>query len=183
MTMTLNDLDYVRQTVRQVPDFPKPGILFLDITTATKDAKSMNLMIDFLFEKFKDENIDYVAGIESRGFIFGAPLACRLNTGFIPIRKPNKLPADTIKESYSLEYGTDTIEMHADALKENDRVLIVDDLLATGGTALAACNLVKKVGAEVVSTAFIIELDPLNGREKIESKGFKVTSMLNYDLD
>lgn len=183
MTMTLNDLDYVRQTVRQVPDFPKPGILFLDITTATKDAKSMNLMIDFLFEKFKDENIDYVAGIESRGFIFGAPLACRLNAGFIPIRKPNKLPADTIKESYSLEYGTDTIEMHADALKENDRVLIVDDLLATGGTALAACNLVKKVGAEVVSTAFIIELDPLNGRKKIESKGFKVTSMLNYDLD
>ena len=183
MTMTMTDLDYVRSTVRQVPDFPKPGILFLDITTATKDAKSMNLMIDFLFEKFKDENIDYVAGIESRGFIFGAPLACRLNAGFIPIRKPNKLPADTIKESYSLEYGTDTIEMHADALKEGDRVLIVDDLLATGGTALAACNLVKKVGAEVVSTAFIIELDPLKGREKIESKGFKVASMLNYDLD
>jgi len=183
MTMTLNELDYVRQTVRQVPDFPKPGILFLDITTATKDAKSMNLMIDFLFEKFKDEKIDYIAGIESRGFIFGAPLACRLNAGFIPIRKPNKLPANTIKESYSLEYGTDTIEMHADALKEGDRVLIIDDLLATGGTALAACNLVKKVGAEVVSTAFIIELDPLKGREKIESKGYKVVSMLNYDLD
>ena len=183
MTMTMNELDYVRSTVRQVPDFPKPGILFLDITTATKDAKAMNLMIDFLVEKFKDEKVDYVAGIESRGFIFGAPLACRLNAGFVPIRKPNKLPADTIKESYSLEYGTDTIEMHADAIKEGDRVLVIDDLLATGGTAVAACNLVKKVGGEVVAAAFIIELDPLKGREKIESKGVKVVSMLNYDLD
>ena len=183
MTITMTELDYVRSTVRQVPDFPKPGILFLDITTATKDAKSMNLMIDFLYEKFKDEKIDYVAGIESRGFIFGAPLACRLNAGFVPIRKPNKLPADTIKESYSLEYGTDTIEMHADAVKAGDRVLIIDDLLATGGTAVAACNLVKKVGAEVVAASFVIELDPLKGREKIEANGVKVVSMLNYDLD
>ena len=183
MTLTMNELDYVRSTVRQVPDFPKPGILFLDITTATKDAKSLNLMIEFLYEKFKDEKIDYVAGIESRGFIFGTPLACRLGAGFVPIRKPNKLPAETIKESYSLEYGTDTIEMHADAIKEGDRVLIIDDLLATGGTAVAACNLVKKVGAEVVAAAFIIELDPLKGREKIEAKGVKVVSMLNYDLD
>ena len=181
--ITMNELDYVRQTVRQVPDFPKPGILFLDITTATKDAKAMNLMVDFLYEKFKDEKIDYIAGIESRGFIFGAPLACKLNAGFVPIRKPNKLPADTIKETYSLEYGTDTIEMHADALKEGDRVLVIDDLLATGGTAVAACNLVKKVGAEVVASAFIIELDPLKGREKIEANGVKVVSMLNYDLD
>ena len=183
MTMTINELDYVRKTVRQVPDFPKPGILFLDITTATKDAKAMNLMIDFLYEKFKDEKINYVAGIESRGFIFGAPLACRLNAGFVPIRKPNKLPADTIKETYSLEYGTDTIEMHSDAVKPGDRVLVIDDLLATGGTAVAACNLVKKVGAEVIAAAFIIELDPLKGREKIEAKGVKVVSMLNYDLD
>lgn len=183
MTMTMNELDYVRSTVRQVPDFPKPGILFLDITTATKDAKAMNLMIDFLYEKFKDEKIDYVAGIESRGFIFGAPLACRLDAGFVPIRKPNKLPANTIKESYSLEYGTDTIEMHADAVKPGDRVLVIDDLLATGGTAVAACNLVKKVGADVVAAAFIIELDPLKGREKIEANGVKVVSMLNYDLD
>ena len=183
MTMTMSELDYVRSTVREVPDFPKPGILFLDITTATKDAKAMNLMIDFLYEKFKDEKVDYVAGIESRGFIFGAPLACRLNAGFVPIRKPNKLPADTVKESYSLEYGTDTIEMHADAIKEGDRVLVIDDLLATGGTAVAACNLVKKVGGDVVAAAFIIELDPLKGREKIEAKGVKVVSMLNYDLD
>lgn len=180
---TISDLEYVREHVRQVPDFPKPGILFLDITTATKDANSMNKMIDFLYEQFKDEKVDYVAGIESRGFIFGAPLACKLGAGFVPIRKPNKLPADTIKETYSLEYGTDTIEMHTDAVKPGDKVVIIDDLLATGGTAVAACNLVKKVGAEVVAAAFIIELDPLKGREKIEAKDVKVVSMLHYDLD
>ena len=157
--------------------------MFLDITTATKDAKSMQYMTDFLYEKFKDAKIDYVAGVESRGFIFGAALAYKLNAGFVPIRKPNKLPAETIKETYSLEYGTDTIEMHADALKSGDRVLVIDDLLATGGTALAACNLVKRVGAEVVAAAFVIELNPLKGREKIESTGVKVVSMLDYDLD
>ncbi len=174
---------YVREHVREVPDFPKKGILFLDITTATKDAKSMQYMTDFLYEQFKDEKIDYVTGIESRGFIFGAAVAYKLGAGFVPIRKPNKLPAETIKEEYSLEYGTDTIEIHADALKKGDRVLVIDDLLATGGTALAACNLVKRIGAEVVASAFIIELDPLKGREKIEATGVKVVSMLNYDLD
>lgn len=183
MMTTTDNFQYVREHVRTVPDFPKKGIMFLDITTAVKDPKSMQLMIDFLYEKFKDEKVDYIAGIESRGFIFGAALAYKLNTGFIPIRKPNKLPAETIKESYSLEYGTDTIEMHADALKEGDRVVVIDDLLATGGTALAACNLVKRVGAEVVASAFIIELDPLKGREKIEKTGVKVVSMLNYDID
>lgn len=178
-----DEFEYVREHVRQVPDFPKKGILFLDITTATKDAQAMQYMTDFLYEKFKDEKIDYVAGIESRGFIFGAAVAYKLNAGFVPIRKPNKLPADTIKETYSLEYGTDTIEMHSDALKAGDRVLVIDDLLATGGTAVAACNLVKRVGAEVAAAAFIIELDPLKGREKIEAAGVNVVSMLNYDLD
>lgn len=183
MMVETDKFKYVREHVREVPDFPKKGILFLDITTATKDAQSMQYMIDFLFEKFKDEKIDYVTGIESRGFIFGAALAYKLGCGFVPIRKPNKLPAETIKESYSLEYGTDTIEMHADALKAGDRVLVIDDLLATGGTAVAACNLVKRTGAEAVAAAFIIELDPLKGREKIEATGVKVVSMLNYDLD
>lgn len=181
--MTIDKFQYVREHVREVPDFPKKGILFLDITTATKDAQAMQYMTDFLYEKFKDEKIDYVTGIESRGFIFGAAVAYKLGAGFVPIRKPNKLPAETIKEEYSLEYGTDTIEIHADALKKGDRVLVIDDLLATGGTALAACNLVKRVGAEVVASAFIIELDPLKGREKIEATGVKVVSMLNYDLD
>ena len=178
-----DEFKYVREHIRQVPDFPKKGILFLDITTAVKDALAMKYMVDFLYEKFKDKNIYYVAGIESRGFIFGAPLAYKLNAGFIPIRKPNKLPAETIKESYSLEYGEDTIEMHADAIKPGDRVLIIDDLLATGGTALAGCNLVRKAGAVPVAASFIIELDPLKGREKIEASGVDVVSMLNYDID
>ena len=181
--MDNNKLQYVREHVREVPDFPKKGILFLDVTTIVKDAKAFDLCIEFLAENFQNEKIDYIAGIESRGFIFGAALAAKLNVGFIPIRKPNKLPAETIKETYSLEYGTDTIEMHADALKSGDRVLVIDDLLATGGTAVAACNLVKRVGAEVVAAAFIIELDPLKGREKIENNGVNVVSMLNYDLD
>ena len=177
------NIEKIKNAIREIPNFPKEGILFRDITTALKNPETLKLTVDEIYEVFKDKNIDYIAGIESRGFIFGAPLACRLNAGFVPIRKPNKLPADTIKESYSLEYGTDTIEMHADAVKEGDRVLVIDDLLATGGTAVAACNLVKKVGAEVVAAAFIIELDPLKGREKIEAKGVKVVSMLNYDLD
>ena len=183
MTTTLANDKYVKEHVRIVPNFPKEGIMFLDITTAVKDAKAMQIMIDFLEEQLKEEKVDYIAGIESRGFIFGAALAYKMNVGFIPIRKPNKLPAKTVKESYSLEYGTDTIEMHADALKPGDRVVIIDDLLATGGTAVAASNLIKKVGAEVVASAFIIELNPLKGREKIESNGVKVISMLNYDLD
>ena len=183
MTITLDECKYVRDNVRIVPDFPKKGIMFLDITTAVKDSRAMQYMTDFLYEKFKNENIDYIAGIESRGFIFGAALAYKLNCGFITLRKPNKLPAKTIKEDYTLEYGTSTIEMHEDAIKPGDRVVVIDDLLATGGTAIAACNLIKRVGAEVISTAFIIELDPLKGREKIESTGVKVVSMLNYELD
>ncbi|MCQ2739613.1 MAG: adenine phosphoribosyltransferase [bacterium] len=183
MAITLNDYEYVREHVRQVPDFPKKGILFLDITTATKDAEAFRKSMDFLYEEFKNANLNYILGIESRGFIFGAALAAKLGIGFVPIRKPNKLPAETIKESYDLEYGSDTIEMHKDAVKSGDRVVIIDDLLATGGTAVAACNLVRKTGAEIVSTAFIIELDPLKGREKIEANGVKVVSMLHYDLD
>lgn len=183
MTTTLQNYEYVRENVRIVPDFPHKGIMFLDITTAIKNAKAMQIMIDFLYDKFKSEKVDYVAGIESRGFIFGSALAYKLGCGFITVRKPNKLPAKTIREDYTLEYGTNTIEIHEDALKPGDRVVIIDDLLATGGTAIAACNLVKRVGAEVVSAAFIIELDLLKGREKIESTGVKVISMLNYDLD
>ena len=183
MTTPLSDYEYVKEHVRIVPDFPKKGIMFLDITTAVKDAKALRMMTDFLYEKFKDEKVDYVAGIESRGFIFGTALAYKLGCGFITVRKPNKLPAKTLSESYTLEYGTSTIEIHEDALKKGDRVIVVDDLLATGGPAIAACNLIQRVGAEVVSTAFIIELNPLKGREKIESKKIKVVSMLNYDLD
>lgn len=179
----MSDKEYVRSHIREVPDFPKKGILFLDITTAVKDKKALQYIVNYLAEQFKDQRIDYVAGIESRGFIFGTALALKLNAGFVLIRKPNKLPAETIKETYSLEYGTDTIEMHIDAVQAGDRVLIVDDLLATGGTAMAAVHLVEKTGATVVSTAFVIELDPLKGREKIEKTGCPVCSMLHYNLD
>lgn len=177
------DKEYVREHVRMVPDFPQKGIMFLDITTAVKDKRAMQMMVDYLYEQFKSEKVDYIAGIESRGFIFGAALAYRLNAGFIPIRKPNKLPAKTIKEDYTLEYGTNTIEMHADAVKAGDKVVVIDDLLATGGTAVAACNLIRRAGAEVIASAFIIELNPLKGREAIEKSGVKVISMLDYDLD
>jgi len=183
MTTAIQNYEYVREHVRIVPDFPKKGIMFLDITTAVKDSKSLQMMTEFLYEQFKNEKVDYVAGIESRGFIFGSILAYKLGCGFITIRKPNKLPAKTIREDYTLEYGTNSIEIHEDAISKGDRVVVIDDLLATGGTAIAACNLIKRIGAEVVSTAFIIELDPLMGREKIESNGYKVVSMLNYDLD
>lgn len=171
-------LDYVNSTVRAIKDFPKEGIIFRDITTATKDAKAFKYIIDYFVEQFKNEKIDYVIGIESRGFVFGSALAYMLNAGFVFIRKPNKLPAETISEEYSLEYGTDKIEIHKDALKEGDRVIIIDDLLATGGTMEAAVKLVKKIGAETVSCAFVIELDDLKGREKLA--GTNVVSMLHY---
>lgn len=169
----------VKDKIRNIVDFPKPGIIFRDITTALKDAQTLKTMVDFICENFKDEKIDYVVGLESRGFIFGMPAAYKLDAGFIPIRKPNKLPAQTLKESYSLEYGTDSIEMHADAVKKGDRVLIVDDLIATGGTAAAACNLVIKAGAEIVGCAFVIELLDLKGRDQLP-KGVKVLSMVEY---
>lgn len=176
LMMTVED---VKKKIRAVKDFPKSGIIFRDITTGIKDAQTLQYMIDYLCAQFKEVKIDYIAGIESRGFIFGMPMAYKLNCGFIPIRKPNKLPAQTISESYGLEYGTDTIEIHADAIEKGANVLIVDDLLATGGTAKAACNLVKKVGGNLIGAAFLIELQDLNGREKLHDCG-KVISMLQY---
>ncbi|MBR1753650.1 adenine phosphoribosyltransferase [bacterium] len=175
-------VEQVRNKIRTIPDFPKKGILFRDITTALKDNVALKQSVDYLAEQFKNEKIDYIAGLESRGFIYGMPLAYIFNAGFIPIRKPNKLPAETLSETYELEYGTDTLEIHADALKKGDRVLIVDDLLATGGTAAAACNLVKRTGAEIVGCAFIIELDDLGGRKKMP-KDCRIVSMVHYEGD
>ena len=177
--MTTLTIEQVKDKIRAVPNFPKEGIVFRDITTGIKDAETMKAMIDYLCEQYSDYKIDYIAGIESRGFIFGMPMAYKLNCGFIPIRKPNKLPAQTIKESYDLEYGSDTIEIHADAIEEGANVLVVDDLLATGGTAKAACSLVKKAGGNLIGAAFLIELADLGGREKLDNCG-KVISMLQY---
>ena len=168
----------IKDSIRAIPDFPKKGILFRDITTALKDAEILKLTVDELYEQFKDEKIDYIAGIESRGFIYGMPLAYKMNCGFIPVRKPNKLPAETISQEYDLEYGKDKIEIHKDALKPTDRVLIVDDLLATGGTAAAAVQLVSKV-AQPVGIAFVIELSELNGREKLPDN-VKTVSIVKY---
>lgn len=172
-------IEKVKDKIRAVKDFPKEGIVFRDITTALKEPEILKIMIDYLCEQFKDTKIDYIAGIESRGFIFGMPMAYKLNAGFIPVRKPNKLPAKTISEEYSLEYGTDKIEIHADAIEEGANVLIVDDLLATGGTADAACKLVKKAGGNLVGIAFLIELEGLKGRDKFDND-LKVVSMLKY---
>lgn len=172
-------IEQVKEKIRAVPNFPKEGIIFRDITTGLKDAKTMKFMVDYLCDQYSNCKIDYIAGIESRGFIFGMPMAYKLNCGFVPIRKPNKLPAETIKESYDLEYGSDTIEMHADSFEKGANVLVVDDLLATGGTAKAACNLVKKAGGNLVGAAFLIELCDLKGREKLENCG-KIVSMLQY---
>lgn len=176
MTDTILD---VKNKIRDVVDFPKKGIIFRDITTALKDPETLKVMIDYLCEQYKDIKIDYIAGIESRGFIFGMPMAYKLNAGFVPIRKPNKLPAETYAQEYELEYGTDKIEVHKDAFPEGSNVLIVDDLLATGGTAEAACKLVKKTGANLVGIAFLIELCDLKGRDKLDGNG-KIVSMLEY---
>ena len=168
----------LKKHIRNVQDFPKKGIVFRDITTLLKNPSSLKLVIDELYELTKDLMIDKVVGIESRGFIFGAMLAERLNVGFVPVRKPGKLPAETEKEFYDLEYGKDSIEIHKDSIRQGDKVLVHDDLLATGGTAKAAIKLVEKLGGEVVQVLFLIELSFLKGREKL--KGYNVNSLVDY---
>lgn len=169
----------IQNSIRNVPDFPKPGIQFKDITTAIKRPEILKEILDTIAAHFKSQKIDYVVGIESRGFIFGTALAYLLDCGFVPIRKPGKLPAEVISQSYALEYGTDRIEIHKDALKKGDRVLIVDDLLATGGTAAAAAALITRTGAEIAAFAFVIELADLGGKQVLE-KYAEVCSLLQY---
>ncbi|MDM8520115.1 adenine phosphoribosyltransferase [Anaerolineales bacterium HSG6] len=169
----------LKSVIRHVPDFPKEGILFYDITTLLKNAEAMKQSIDQLAEQYQDKNIDFVVGMESRGFIFGMPLAYKLGVGFIPIRKPGKLPAESIAESYALEYGTNTLEVHVDAISKGQRILVVDDLLATGGTAEATVKLIEKLGGEIVSMAFVVELTFLNGRDKLAD--YDLFSLLQYD--
>ena len=164
--------------IRDIPDFPVEGILFKDITPLLQNPQAFREAIDQLAARYKDRAIDQVVAIESRGFIFGAPLAYKLGAGFIPVRKPGKLPAETISVEYTLEYGTNTLEMHKDALKPGDRVLLVDDLLATGGSARAAANLVEQLGGKVEGIAFLIELEFLHGRSKLE--GYDVFSLITF---
>jgi len=171
-------MDDLKAYIREVPDFPKPGILFYDITTLLQDSLALRMTVDRFVWLFAKKQIDKVVGIESRGFMFGPIVAYDLNAGFVPVRKPGKLPYQKIRESYELEYGTDTVEMHDDAIRPGEHVLVVDDLVATGGTALAAARMVESLGGTVAGFGFIIELTFLNGREKL--RGYEVESLIRY---
>jgi adenine phosphoribosyltransferase len=171
-------MDNLKKMIREVPDFPKAGINFYDITTLLKEPEGLRLTVDALSSQFRDEKVDVVLGIEARGFIFAPALAYHLNAGFVPVRKPKKLPAETAKISYALEYGEDTLEIHRDAVSEGQRVLIADDLLATGGTARAAVDLVESLGGVVAGLVFVVELEFLPGRAKLA--GYDVRSLIKY---
>jgi len=171
--------DQLKRLIREVPDFPKPGILFYDITTLLKDKVGFATLIDKFSEYYISQDVHLVLGMEARGFIFGPALAYRLNAGFVPVRKPGKLPAATVKQEYALEYGLASLEIHKDAIQKGQRVLIVDDLLATGGTAEATASLALSLGAEIAGLGFVVELDFLKGREKL--KNYDVMALLHYD--
>ena len=171
-------MDALKAKIRHVPDFPKPGILFYDVTTLLRDPEGLKLALDSMSTPFVGRGIELVVGVESRGFILGAAVADRLGAGFVPVRKSGKLPAKTIRASYDLEYGSDALEMHSDAVTRGQRVLIVDDLLATGGTASATVKLVKELGGDIAGVSFLIELEFLNGRSKLA--GENVTAVLRY---
>jgi len=169
----------LKTLIREVPDFPKKGILFYDITTLLKDKLGFATLIDALSEHYLQEKVDLVLGIEARGFIFGPALAYRLNAGFVPVRKPGKLPGTTIRVEYELEYGSNALEIHKDAIQKGQRIIIVDDLLATGGTAQATAKVAASLGAKIAGLGFVVELDFLKGREKLED--YNIFSLLHYD--
>ena len=168
----------LKDSIREIKDFPKPGIGFKDITTLLSDGAALKYAVDLIIEDLKDKNIDLIVGPEARGFLMGTPVAYGMGIGFVPVRKPGKLPGEVEKYEYDLEYGTDTLEIHKDAIKPGQRIAIVDDLLATGGTMKAAAKLIEKLGGEVVSMQFLIELEDLNGREKLTN--YHVNSLLKY---
>jgi adenine phosphoribosyltransferase len=173
----------IKSKIRTVPHYPKQGIQFRDITTLLKDPVGFRATIDELAQRYADMKIDKIAGIEARGFIFGAALAYALNKGFVPIRKKGKLPAETIGHDYALEYGTDRIEIHTDAITKGEKVLLVDDLIATGGTAEAACVLIEKMGGKIVECCFIIDLPDIGGRARLEKHGHKVFALCEFEGD
>ena len=176
--MTVTSVDDLRAKIREVPDFPKPGILFYDITTLLKDADAFREVIDRMAVQVGDTEIDIVVGMDSRGFIFSAPLAYKLDAGFVPVRKLGKLPAETLEVEYELEYGTATLEIHSDAIRGGQRVLIVDDLLATGGTVMGTIELVRRLGGEIAGLSFMVELGALKGREKLGE--YEIHALLTY---
>lgn len=169
----------LRDLIADVPGFPKPEIVFKDITPLLHSPSGLSLAVDSIASQYAERSVEVVAAVEARGFIFGAAVACRMGVGFVPIRKPGKLPRETVSATYELEYGTDTVEMHSDAVESGTRVLLVDDLLATGGTIEACCRLVEEVGGEVVACSFVVELDFLKGRDRL--KGREIFSLVHYD--
>ena len=171
----------IKSLIRTIPDYPKAGIMFRDVTTLLKDRDGFRLTIDALQQRYADSRIEKVAGIEARGFIVGAALADRLGAGFVPVRKKGKLPAETIGHDYDLEYGTDRVEMHVDAITQDVRVLLVDDLIATGGTADAAVRLIERIGGQVVECAFIVDLPELGGRRRLEARGHRVYALCEFE--
>ncbi len=175
----------IKSKIRTVPDYPKKGIMFRDITTLIKDPVGFRLVIDNLTQRYIDGKYDFnvIVGIESRGFIIGGALSYTLGRGFVPIRKKGKLPAEVVSQEYNLEYGTDKIEIHKDAIKKGDRVLLIDDLLATGGTALASAALIEKLGGTVVEMAFIVDLPDVGGKKKLKEKGYKVYALTEFEGD
>jgi len=177
--VTTAEVAHLKKLIREVPDFPKPGILFYDITTLLKDKTGLATLIDKFAEHYMKQDVDLVLGMEARGFIFAPALAYRLNAGFVPVRKPGKLPAECVKYDYSLEYGKNTLEIHKDAIQKGQRVLIVDDLLATGGTAEATAKLAEALGGKIAGLGFVVELEFLKGRDKL--KNYDVMSLLKYD--
>jgi len=173
----------IKTLIRTIPHYPKQGIMFRDITTLLKDPLGLRLMIDEIVKRYTGQKISKIAGIESRGFIIGVPVAYLLGVGFVPIRKKGKLPAETIGHDYELEYGADRIEIHVDAISKGDRVLLIDDLIATGGTAEAAATLIRKMGGDVVECCFVIDLPDIGGRKRLEQKGLKVFALCEFEGD
>ena len=173
--------ELIKEKIRTIPHFPKQGVMFRDITTLLKDPEGFNKAIDILYERYRNNKIDAVVGIESRGFIFGSVLAHKLGVGFVPARKPGKLPAEKERIEYETEYSKDAIEIHKDAISEGMNVLVIDDLIATGGTALACCKLVERLGGKVHECAFIIDLPDLGGRKKLEEAGYNVFKLVEFE--
>ncbi|SMR99706.1 Adenine phosphoribosyltransferase [Vibrio mangrovi] len=179
--MTTDTISLIKSSIKSIPDYPKPGILFRDITSLMEDAQAYRATIQLLVARYKDMGFTKVVGTEARGFLFGAPLAIELGVGFVPVRKPGKLPRETVAETYELEYGMDTLEIHIDAIQDNDQVLIIDDLLATGGTIEATTKLIRQLGGKAEHAAFVINLPELGGDKRLEALGLDIYSICDFD--
>ncbi|WP_394392386.1 adenine phosphoribosyltransferase [Shewanella woodyi] len=179
--MNNDSLAIIKQSIKTIPDYPKPGILFRDVTSLLEDHTAYKATMDILVQHYKDHGFTKIVGTEARGFLFGAPLALELGVGFVPVRKPGKLPRETISESYELEYGHDVLELHTDAINENDKVLVVDDLLATGGTIEATVKLIRKLGGEVKHAAFVISLPDLGGVKRLEEMDLELVTLCEFE--